>query len=141
MPRVDFYILGEGQTKERFCCELAGKIRKQDKDIYIQAESREHADSLDDLMWTYRDISFLPHAIQGEQSDLDSIIIGWQDPLADADSVMINLAQDIPALAEDYERVVEIVEDNHRNEGRNRYKRYRDAGFDMHNHDMSKDNG
>ena len=141
MPRVDFYILGTEQTKERFCCELAGKIRKQDRGIYIHAASREEAQSLDDMLWTYRDISFLPHAMAGEQSERDSIIIGWEDPVASGDSVMINLGKNIPAQAEAYERVVEIVEDSNRQEGRNRYKLYRDAGFDMHNHDMSKEHG
>lgn len=140
MPRVDFYILGEGQTRERFSCDLAGKIKKQDLEIYIHTSSRNDAEALDDLMWTHRDISFLPHGLVGEQSNMEPITIGWDGGDIEAKPVMINLAREIPAAVEQFQRVLEIVEANDRQEGRRRYKHYRDAGYELHNHDMSTGN-
>lgn len=140
VPRVDFYILSEGVSRERFTCDLAGKVRGQDKTIHIHTGSREAAQALDTLMWTFRDISFLPHSLAGEESAMDTITIGWEDNAGSGKTVMVNLTDGIPDDTDAFERVLEIVEAGKRQDGRRRYRQYRDAGFEMHNHDLSKGN-
>ena len=68
MPRIDFYILAESNIPHRFVCNLASKVRAEGLRIHVQAESREQAVKLDDGFWTFRDISFIPHAL-ADQAD------------------------------------------------------------------------
>ena len=139
MTRVDFYILPESGDRERFTCELAGKIRRQDLGLHIHTASPEAATKLDTLLWTFKDTSFLPHSLLEDAKEEDKLTIACEGYRSEPQSVLINLGDDIPAFADNFERVVEIVppQENHRQQARQRYKQYRDAGFDLHNHDLS----
>ena len=142
MPRVDFYVLPENSQRERFACFMTSKARQQGNTIYIHTASREVAEFLDDLLWTFKDISFLPHAIAEEDITCNEpVIIGWQDKSPDQYQVMINLTQDVPVFAERFARIIEIVagKNTDRQQARNRYRDYRDRGYELHNHTMESD--
>ncbi len=94
---------------------------------------------LDDLLWTHKDTSFLPHSlIDAEDSDASTITIGWEGMSARHNEVLINLGTSIPEFAGRFDRVVEIVaaDDTHRQQARERYKQYRQASFELHKHDL-----
>jgi len=80
MSRVDFYILADGDSPEHFACSIAHKARQQDYDIYIHTDSKENAARMDELLWTHKDISFLPHSLidapghEAEAADISSAI-------------------------------------------------------------------
>ncbi|MFT5131944.1 MAG: DNA polymerase-3 subunit chi [Gammaproteobacteria bacterium] len=139
MPRVDFYILPEAGVRERFTCDIATKIRQQELNLYIHADSREQAGVLDDLLWTYKDISFLPHRLNDtENSEFNTVTIGWEGVSTNSSTVLINLSVSVPEFVGDFERIVEIVasEDPYKQQARERYKQYKQAGFELHNHDL-----
>ncbi|MED5461998.1 MAG: DNA polymerase III subunit chi, partial [Pseudomonadota bacterium] len=67
MARVDFYILqtsGE-LARQQFACRLAEKAYKLDNRIHIHVSEPEAAARLDDLLWTFRGGSFVPHELLG----------------------------------------------------------------------------
>jgi DNA polymerase-3 subunit chi len=139
MSRVDFYQLSDAGNPEHFTCDLAGKIHRQQLELYILADSREHADKLDELMWTFNDISFLPHSmIDANGADKQSITIGWDNLPAKSKEVLINLSSGIPEMATDFERVVEIVAplEADKQQARDRYKQYKQNGYELHYHDL-----
>ena len=140
MPRADFYIVAEQSIPYRFVCEVAETVRKEGCDIYIHAASREAAATIDDLLWTFRDISFLPHAaVDSPDAPEDSpITIGWEGEPVLPRQVLINLSGAIPGQAEKYERIIEIVPSDpaQRNQARSRYRDYRDRGLEMHSHNI-----
>jgi DNA polymerase III subunit chi len=139
MPRVDFYILPEQGSRERFTCDIAAKIRQQNLQLYIHADSREEASMLDDLLWTHKDISFLPHSLlDADDADTNSITIGWQGMSSKNTEVLINLSTSIPDFVKDFDRIVEIVppDDPYKQQARERFKQYRQAGFELENHDL-----
>lgn len=142
MSRVDFYILQENNNRDRFACSVASKAWQNGNNVYIHTRSREAAVMLDDLLWTYQDISFIPHAIseQNETSDAP-VIIGWQNKAPENFNVLINLTTDIPEIAAGFARIVEIVagSEDERAEARNRYRNYRDSGHEIHNHEIKGD--
>ena len=143
MPRVDFYILSEQGNRERFTCDIATKIRKQNLQLYIHASSREEADLLDELLWTHNDISFLPHClIDADDAGANTVTIGWEGMNSKGNEVLINLSMNIPDFAGNFDRVVEIVPANepYRQQARERYKEYRQAGFELHNNDLRSAN-
>ena len=139
MPRVDFYILQDQNPPEKFACAIAGKVFRQGMKIHIHTDSRDAAVVLDDYLWTYRDISFLPHQLAGDGGEADTpITIGWNGTVPAGAGVLINLAANIPDFAAGFARIIEIAAayDPLRNQARDRYRRYRDLGYELHNHDI-----
>ena len=143
MTRVDFYILSTDESsRDRFACALSGKAVAQGHQVYIQTGSRESAQLLDDLLWTFRDISFIPHALADDNGGEGvPVHIGWDGDSADSGDVIINLGNDIPAHAGAFSRVMEIVVTDaaSRQQSRDRYRRYRELGFEMHSHELESD--
>jgi DNA polymerase III subunit chi len=137
MPRVDFYVLPEKIQRDRFACDVTSKARRQGNTIYIHTASQDNASIIDDLLWTFKDISFIPHTLAGQNDSPDyPVTIGWKDDHAGGQQVMVNLSAEIPKCAGVFARIVEIVTDNEadRQMARQRYRNYRDRGFDLHNH-------
>ena len=142
MSRVDFYILPENSGRDRFACSIANKAWQSGNNVYIHTNSRETAISMDDLLWTYHDISFIPHTLAGPSEPSDTpVIIGWQDQVPENFNVLINLTADIPAIAGRFARIVEIVagSEEERAVARNRYRDYRDGGHELHDHTVKGD--
>jgi DNA polymerase-3 subunit chi len=135
MPRVDFYILPESMTAQRFACDMAARVRRDGLDVLIHAPSRAEAVVLDGLLWTFRDISFLPHALA---DDADAgpapIVLGWPGIDPAPRRVLINLDEQAPAFAGEFEHIVEPVPSGGRAASRARWKHYRDLGWDLDSH-------
>ena len=140
MARADFYIVDEQAAPHRFVCQLVEKVRQEGYDIYIHAASRDEAATLDGLLWTFRDISFLPHAAVDSADAVEDcpVIIGWEGETPPPRRVLINLSDAPPAQTDGYERIVEVVpsDPDARRQARVRYKDYRDKGLELHSHNI-----
>jgi len=143
--RVDFYILEAQAEHERLrtACRLAEKAWQRGHRVFIHTGSVPMARSVDDLLWTYRQDSFVPHALWRDRIDvsaqcLEPVLVGdgTAEP-ADID-VLINLAEDVPEFAERSARVAEIVpgDDSGRRSGRARYRTYRERGISIEQHNL-----
>ena len=148
MTRVDFYILGPnaGEGREQFLCTLAGKAWRKGHRVYIHTGSGDHAQNIDELLWTWRDISFLPHARVGDPLAGETPILvgeGESAPAESGDDVMINLAHPVPPFFSRFERVVEIVGGDAaaRSAARERYRFYRDRGYTLNTHEVGTNHG
>ena len=146
MTRVDFYLVGanSGQRREQVLCTLAGKAWRQGHRVYIHAASGEEARGIDELLWTWRDISFLPHArVDDALAAQTPILVGDGEsvPAETETDVMINLAHPVPPFFSRFERVVEIVGGDAaaRGEARERYRFYRDRGYTLNTPDVGSD--
>lgn len=148
MPQVDFYVLTENSSRDYFVCLLAQKAWKQGDHILINTSCEATAATLDELLWTFNDISFIPHALISKTSD---VAIGGNMPvLIDCDEdhvtehtpVVINLADDI-LQSNVVERIVEIVAGNEqqRQKSRQHYAAYRDRGYQLNKHTIESEYG
>ena len=140
MSRVDFYILPDDSRNQLqlFACRLAEKAWQQGHRILIQTDSADDSRQLDELLWTFRDGSFVPHGVAGsEQDDEQPIVISHQDTPASAFQLMINLSSRTPD-DDPFERIAEILnqEPGRKQVGRAHYKIYRDRGHQLHHHEM-----
>ena len=139
MAKVDFYILPRSDDRARFefACKLAEKAWKLDNSIYIETMSREDADRLDELLWTFRDGSFVPHEIAGS-GDGAPIEIGFQSDSVEARDLLISLCDSVPPIAEGFPRVAELVtsDENAKLAGRERFSHYRDQGHEIDTHKL-----
>jgi DNA polymerase-3 subunit chi len=143
MTQVDFYILGERAAGNRYllACRLAEKIYHQGRRIFIHTVSAEEARHMDRLLWTFRQGSFVPHAMQ-EKTDpsMTPVIIGSNGEAGEEHDVMINLAPEVPNFFSRFERVAELIdkEPEIKAAGRARFRFYRDRGYPLNTHDINK---
>ncbi len=141
MAQVDFYVLPENGKQEHFVCALIQKAWKQGNNIFINTRSETEAAALDDLLWTFKDISFLPHCLASNNNTENSPIVIGHDNQMNAQipehtAIMINLTDQIPQDMSKVERVLEIVagSESERQQARKRYADYRDQGHELNNH-------
>ena len=96
MARIDFYLLNQaGQhSRQTFACRLAEKAYRLNNSVHIHTGSRGDADRLDELMWTFRDGSFVPHQrVSASQGVTESpITIGCEDDPVEPRDLLINLS-------------------------------------------------
>jgi DNA polymerase-3 subunit chi len=142
MARVDFYILAQTDERARqlLACKLAEKAWRLDNSVYIHAKSQADAERLDDLLWTFRDGSFVPHGLAGRHDGTETspIMIGCDATGMETRDLLINLCDEIPAFAEGFPRVAELVtsDENCRQLSRRRYATYRDQGHELNTHNL-----
>lgn len=144
MTRIDFYILEHGGPEQgpQVACRVAEKAWLAGHKVYIHAADAGEAAQLDELLWTFRQGSFVPHQklAAGAPADaLTPIHIGWEGEPAVHDEVLINLAAEVPLFFSRFQRVAEIVpaDDQAKQQGRARYKFYRDRGYPLQTHTLS----
>ncbi len=137
MTRIDFYILPDIDevARQRFTCRLAHRAATAGKRVHIRTTG-EAADDLDGLLWEYPRDRFLPHARLADASGSEPVTVGTEDEEPTHDEVLINLAAEIPAFFNRFERVSEVVLANQRAAGRERYRRYRDGGYPLFHHEL-----
>lgn len=141
MPKIDFYILTETTEKARllFACRLIEKAYKQHFSLYIHTENETLAHAVDELLWTYRDDSFLPHHLIGEElNPPPPIQIGFGQPPQHKRDILLNLSQQIPTFYLQFSRVLELVINTPEQQqiARLRYRSYRDASHPIQTHKL-----
>lgn len=138
--RVDFYVLEQAapQARLRFACRLAEKAMKRQHRVHALTADAQSAAELDDLLWTFRAESFVPHGIEAPDAAHElPVTIGCDAGTAPGHGeVLINLMNTVPACFEGFERVAEIIDasDEGRHAGRERFRFYRDNGFEPQTH-------
>ena len=142
MARIDFYILKQAgqQSRQSFACRLAEKAYRLDNTVHIHASSQSDAQRLDELLWTFRDGSFVPHHLVAKSgADVDSpVTIGFDSSLAEPRDLLINLGDDIPSCAEAFPRVAELVTSDEECKllSRKRFAEYRGQGHTLETHNV-----
>lgn len=144
MTQVDFYILGSDSEDARLklACKIADKAMQQSQHVFIHAASEAEARRLDELLWTFSQGSFIPHSIIGTPPagpPREPVLIGFGlEPVGDRWDVMINLAADVPEFFSRYQRVAEVVDGDpaRRERSRDRYRFYRDRGYQLNTHQL-----
>jgi DNA polymerase-3 subunit chi len=142
--RVDFYILAanDDQAGWRFACRLIEKAYRQKQRMYVHCDDQLSAHRFDELLWTFNDISFVPHQLAGETSKYPApITIGYGESIATASTgLLLNLASEFPSSHPRFKRIMEIVHGDEptRLAARERFKHYRAAGCEMVSHQMDK---
>lgn len=141
MTKIDFYVLPENGrgSREHLACRLTEKAYDRGHRVFIHAASREQAEAVDDLLWTFRDESFLPHTLSSaELADQSPIQVGHGDePRGDCD-VLINVSHEVPAFFSRFQRVAELVgsDEAERRRARDAYRFYKDRGYPLDTHEL-----
>ena len=139
-PKVSFYILQDMALEARatFACRLAEKAWHNAVNTHIHTASKSDASALHALLWSYRDESFLPHALVNpdqKQSDRqydEPVTVGYdEDQLEGCKGLLINLGDTIPGKLAGFSRIAEVVvqDTDSLALARTRFRQYRDKGM------------
>ena len=142
MARVDFYVLlrADERSRHTLACKLAEKAYRLENTVYIHTKTRADAAHLDELLWTFRDGSFVPHAMAGvdDETAASPVMIGCDADNVESRDLLINLCDEIPSFADTFPRVAEVVtsDENCRIMSRKRFTDYRDKGHSIQTHKL-----
>ena len=139
--KIDFYILPETNTKARLelACRLIEKAYKNRHRIYIHTEHQQDAHLLDEMLWTYKDDSFIPHNLYGDGPEpAPPIQIGYTATPEKHRDILINLSREIPPFYKQFNRVLELIPSvpELQEKGRENYKMYRAEGCEITTHKL-----
>ncbi len=141
--RVDFYVLKSAAARQRwaFACRLTEKAYLRDLRIVIANDTPADARSLDELLWTFNERSFVPHEVCADEQAVDPAtpvhLMALPAPMPGAD-LLVNLAGQLPDGWERYPRIAEIIDadEERRRLGRERFKAYRDLKVALETHQL-----
>lgn len=143
MPEISFYILPSHSPQERylFACKLIEKAYRNGHFCYVLTDSPEQSRLIDDLLWTFRPGSFIPHQLySGELPKIEKVIlIGSLNPPEQWQKTVVNLSSQCPENFPQAERILEILDDSEETKepGRQRYRRYQQAGIKVATHKIA----
>lgn len=140
MTRIEFHF----NTSERLLhtSRLVRKARAQDLRIVVVGAPAT-LKQLDAELWRFQDVSFLAHCHAQDSPEVKraSPVALGPDPNAwDMQDVLLNLGDEVPDRFERFTRLIEIVssDDHGRAQARLRWKHYKNLGYELHQHDLSK---
>lgn len=138
MPRVDFYVLAGSDPHERllFACRLAEKAFGRGHRLFVRAADAAQAAALDELLWTFRKGSFVPHRLHCAAGPTAPVLIGTGAAPAEHREVLINLAPTLPEAFEHCARIAEPIDQSPAVLGasRERFRAYREHGCALETH-------
>lgn len=137
MTEISFY--SHAADKLSVARQLVAKALSQKLNVLVYAPDETVAADIDRLLWTQPALSFIPHCRDSSPLAASTpVIIGENaDALPSAD-VLINLGDEPPPVFSRFERLMEIVteDENDVAKGRQRYRFYKDRGYELVNHDL-----
>jgi DNA polymerase-3 subunit chi len=144
MTRIDFYVLAAASddARWRLACRLVEEAYAAGERVLAWTESAADLDRFDTLLWTFGEGTFVPHERLDATADTDSPVLltdaAALPAAAQHCSVLMNLrstaAPDLPANL----RLIEVIDGDatRRQQGRDRFRAYRDRGLAPTHHNL-----
>jgi DNA polymerase-3 subunit chi len=143
--RVDFYILTSSEPKSRLllACRLLEKAYLSRQRVFVFCNDHQSAKVVDNLLWTFKDDSFIPHTLQGDESDeglvSKTIHIGYcNTPPPDTMDILLNLTDRLPVFYSSFPRIIELVINTEAAKAlsREHYRKFRDEQYELYTHSI-----
>jgi DNA polymerase-3 subunit chi len=139
MTQIDFYtnVLDKLGT----ACRIIVKGYSLRHRIVVFCPDAEIAQRIDRLLWTSPPTGFVPHCSPTDALAAQTpVIVDHRGEEPVHDQVLVNLRDERPSFFGRFERLIEIVsvdeEDCRR--ARERFRFYRDRGYDIRTHDLKE---
>lgn len=140
MTRIDFYVLQSGPpgAGHAVACRLTEKAYQLGHRVYVHTADADQAEAIDELLWTFRPGSFVPHRLCEAGEDFAPVLIGHGEAPEIRPDVLINLSGEVPLFFSRFERVAEVVEaeEPQRASARERFRFYRERGYELATHEL-----
>lgn len=141
MTEVDFYIMSDPEETVlmRVACRLAESAWGDGERVYLLAADDAQAARMDEMLWTFRQDSFVPHErVGGDNPPTARVLVGTGQAVPERIDMLVNLGAEIPPWYGLCARVAEVVgaKPGEKAAGRKRYRMYRDAGAELRTHEV-----
>jgi len=139
MTLVGFYVVQTSDPGQRLrvAARLADKAFQRGHRVFINATDEAQASELNELLWSFRPASFLPHGLHGQEHS-ETIAIGWGQEPNNHNDLLINLQLEIPSFFSRFARVAEVVtqEPDSLAALRKSWTFYKERGYQLEKHDL-----
>jgi len=142
MARVDFAF--GAPDRLRMACEVVAKHHGKGRRLVVYCSDAVLLERFDLMLWGFEATAFIPHVDAGDPLAAQTPILlsgkAVTPPEGSSPSPwLVNLDARCPPGAEQYERVLEIVSQDEESvlAARRRWREYKDAGHELHAHDVS----
>ena len=137
MTRIDFYQLNPQQhNADRVVCQLCQKAYESKQFTLLLTQSQQQTEHLDRQLWVFDDDSFVPHDAEESDQFMSPVLNHKEPELRNERQLLINLADDIPGYFARFERVIELVTENNKQQAREHYNYYRERGYPLNHHNL-----
>ena len=133
MTRIDFH--SNVPDKLAYACRLVRKARAADCRVVLLADDRAQLAALDETLWTFSELDFVPHVMANDALAPQTPVILANNTMAELPhhQILINLSLTAPTHFARFERMFEIIssEDADKSTGRERYRFYQQRGYPL----------
>lgn len=138
MTKINFYV--NVANRQSFLPRVLKKVLGEGEPLLIFSADAAAARQLDQWLWTFEELAFLPHCL----ADADCVAatpiqITWPDGPVPHHHILLNLAATHPPIFSRFEKLLEIVpaDEEGRTAGRERFRFYRERGYPLETFDMA----
>ncbi len=139
MTQIDFYFHVE--NKLQTACTLSATAFSRGLRVLAFCPDAEASQKFSRMLWTAPPTGFVPHCKPDDRlAAVTPVIVDHVGANLPHDQVLLNLGSAWPPFFSRFQRLIEIVslDEEDRRLARERYKFYRDRGYEIKNHDLSK---
>lgn len=142
MTKVDFY--SGIDDKLRLACKLSHKAMQNGVRVVLSTPDAHTHNALDKLLWHYPDTAFLPHCnSDAPEAGEMPVVLDQGSGVSPHHELLITLHDECPSFFSRFDRVIEIIGrgDDDKLKGRERFKFYKDRGYELGHFDLSDKKG
>lgn len=138
---ITFYVLADTDPGKRLAtaCRVVEKAFQARHNVFVLAASQAEAEQLDELLWTFRAESFVPHHLVGEgPTPPPPVRIGWGAIPPESSDLLVNLGPGMPPQPRRFRRIIEIVggDEAMREAARLHWRQYKQQGYAVTSHNL-----
>ena len=137
MTEIKFFF--NVDNKLNFACRMARRAYDDGRKLIVYAPSPKLADEFDRLLWTFSQLSFVPHVKASHPLAAETpIVIASDDSGLTHHDSLLNIGDDPPPFFSRFDALREVVSSDadDRASARERVKFYKSRGFEVLTHDM-----
>jgi DNA polymerase III subunit chi len=138
MTQIDFYF--NVTDKYKLAASLSQKAQVQASRMFLYTPDEAATKHAEAMLWSFQQTSFVAHCRSRHVLAAEtSIIVDHESEVLVHDDVLLNLCPDYPSFFSRFRRLIDVVghEETDKAAGRERYRFYRDRGYEIRQHDMT----
>jgi len=133
-----FYILNKAEDLKISVCKIIKEYYKKKYKIFVSSRSDDLVNELNNLLWTFEQISFIPHCTTKNYDKNSPILLSGKDSFPktinlEEYDVWLNLDDDMEENYTDFEIILEVVSQNEEERilSRKKYLNYQKNNFEV----------
>ncbi|NKB46650.1 MAG: hypothetical protein GKR77_02580 [Legionellales bacterium] len=143
--RADFYLINQAQLPACLptLCRILAKAYSAQQSVFVLTQDVAQTQTLDELLWTFRDDSFIPHAVLAPNTEHATPIgISHQPNLFHQQDIFVNLttqslqAIDLHPLPTRLIKLIPQHDETYKQHARLEYQQLKQAGYELHRHTL-----